>query len=102
MITDSGGFQVFSLGKQVGTVKDGLKGKQKKRYHDTEASCLVRLKEDGAVFRSYRNGERITLTPETSVSCKLLYWSDKQGRDTEEVGRRHYHSFGLAASTGSK
>jgi queuine/archaeosine tRNA-ribosyltransferase len=57
---------VFSLGKQVGTVKDGLKGKQKKRYHK-DASCLVSLKEAGAVFRSYRNGETITLTPESSV-----------------------------------
>jgi len=49
ILTDSGGFQVFSL------------------------APLVSVDEDGAVFRSHLDGARVPMTPETSVEiqCRL-------------------------------
>ncbi len=64
LITDSGGFQVFSLA--YGTVKDELKSKGKKKG-DT---AVVRTTEEGVTFRSYRNGDLIVLTPESSVAAQ--------------------------------
>lgn len=44
----------------------------KKRSGEAEAasegSLLLKLSEDGATFRSYLNGTKITITPESSVS----------------------------------
>lgn len=64
IITDSGGFQVFSLA--YGTVKDELKSKGKKKL-DTG---VLKINEDGVLFRSYRDGQKILLTPETSVQAQ--------------------------------
>ena len=64
VITDSGGFQVFSLA--YGTVKDELKSRGQKK-----GNCSVlKISEDGVLFRSYRNGDKILLTPETSVAAQ--------------------------------
>eukprot|EP01126_Amoeba_proteus_P064811 TRINITY_DN9119_c0_g1_i1.p1 TRINITY_DN9119_c0_g1~~TRINITY_DN9119_c0_g1_i1.p1 ORF type:complete len:299 (-),score=74.11 TRINITY_DN9119_c0_g1_i1:227-1123(-) len=76
MISDSGGFQVFSLGEDVGHVKDGLKGKQKKRYMPNAPPNLVKIKEEGAIFRNYRDGNLITLTPESSVLAQKKIGAD--------------------------
>ena len=64
IITDSGGFQVFSLA--YGTVKDELKSKGKKKL-DTG---VLKINEEGVLFRSYRDGQKILLTPETSVQAQ--------------------------------
>lgn len=64
IITDSGGFQVFSLA--YGTVKDELKSKGKK----TNANSVLKTSEEGVLFRSYRNGDKVLLTPETSVAAQ--------------------------------
>lgn len=64
IITDSGGFQVFSLA--YGTVKDELKSKGKK----VENNSVIKITEDGVLFRSYRNGDKILLTPETSIAAQ--------------------------------
>lgn len=61
LITDSGGFQVFSL--MYGTVKDELKSSGQKKGDN----LILKINEEGVLFRSYRNGDRILLTPETSV-----------------------------------
>ena len=61
LITDSGGFQVFSL--MYGTVKDELKSKGKKIGNN----AVLNIDEDGVTFRSYRDGRLILLTPERSV-----------------------------------
>lgn len=52
VLTDSGGFQIFSLAKQLS------------------------LSEEGAVFRSYTDGRRITLTPELSIEMQGIIGSD--------------------------
>jgi queuine tRNA-ribosyltransferase len=64
IITDSGGFQVFSLA--YGTVKDELKSKGTKKLDNG----VLSITEEGVLFRSYRDGKRILLTPETSVQAQ--------------------------------
>ncbi|HZW60769.1 MAG TPA: tRNA guanosine(34) transglycosylase Tgt [Candidatus Babeliales bacterium] len=64
IITDSGGFQVFSLA--YGTVNDELKSRGQKK-HD---GSVLKITEDGVLFRSYRNGDKILLTPETSIEAQ--------------------------------
>ena len=64
IITDSGGFQVFSLA--FGTVKDELKSKGQKKANNT----VLKISEEGVIFRSYRDGQKITLTPESSVQAQ--------------------------------
>lgn len=61
IITDSGGFQVFSL--MYGGVANELKSKGTKQHDGT----VLRVDETGVVFRSYRDGRAIHLTPESSV-----------------------------------
>jgi queuine tRNA-ribosyltransferase len=61
IITDSGGFQVFSLA--YGSVADELKskGSKKKEGH------VLKINEEGVLFRSYRDGKLVLLTPESSI-----------------------------------
>ncbi len=70
IITDSGGFQVFSLA--YGSVADELKGKGKKHGNNS----VVKITEDGVLFRSYRDGKKILLTPESSVEAQKDFGSD--------------------------
>lgn len=64
IITDSGGFQVFSLA--YGSVADELKG----RGNRSQAGHVVKISEEGVVFRSYRDGKKILFTPENSVEAQ--------------------------------
>ncbi len=64
IITDSGGFQVFSLA--YGTVKDELKSKGQKKANNS----VLKINEEGVTFRSYRDGSKIILTPETSIQAQ--------------------------------
>lgn len=70
IITDSGGFQVFSLA--YGSVADELKSKGTKK----QGGSVVKITEDGVHFRSYRDGRPILLTPETSVSAQKSIGAD--------------------------
>lgn len=70
IITDSGGFQVFSLA--YGSVADELKSKGLKK-HD---KLVTKIAEDGVIFRSYRDGKKILLTPETSVEIQKKLGAD--------------------------
>jgi queuine tRNA-ribosyltransferase len=64
IITDSGGFQVFSLA--YGSVNDELKSRGKKK-HD---GSVLKINEEGVLFRSYRDGSPVLLTPESSVQAQ--------------------------------
>lgn len=64
IITDSGGFQVFSLA--YGSVADELKSRGTKKH----GGSVIKINEEGVLFRSYRDGRKILLTPETSVSAQ--------------------------------
>lgn len=70
IITDSGGFQVFSLA--YGSVADELKSRGAKK---TEGHVL-KISEEGVLFRSYRDGSRVLLTPESSIAAQKDFGAD--------------------------
>lgn len=70
IITDSGGFQVFSLA--YGSVADELKSKGTKK----RGGSVVKITDDGVHFRSYRDGRSVLLTPETSVATQKAIGAD--------------------------
>lgn len=70
IITDSGGFQVFSLA--YGTIKDELKSKGVKQVNNS----VLKISEEGVLFRSYKDGSPILLTPETSIQAQKIFGAD--------------------------
>jgi queuine tRNA-ribosyltransferase len=70
IITDSGGFQVFSMGH--GGVADEIKGRGRR---ETEGAILA-IEEEGVRFRSYVDGTERFLGPETSMSVQAALGSD--------------------------
>ncbi len=71
LLTDSGGFQVFSLGE--GTMANEIKGRTNKGYDNKN---LIRITEDGCVFKSYTDGKTINLTPEYSMEIQRKLGAD--------------------------
>jgi queuine tRNA-ribosyltransferase len=99
MLTDSGGYQIFSMG--YGSVSDEIKGRRNAKldpatpskqsshtsYKGTASrlssasssaapSTLLGLSEMGASFRSYVDGSEMTLTPEASVDIQRRLGAD--------------------------
>src|SRR5580704_340585 len=70
IITDSGGFQVFSLA--YGSVADELKSRGAKKRD----GLVLKISEEGAHFRSYRDGSKVLLTPETSIQTQKALGAD--------------------------
>lgn len=70
IITDSGGFQVFSLA--YGSVANELKGQGKNK----QEGSVIKISEEGVIFRSYRNGDMIHLTPESCVEAQKKLGAD--------------------------
>jgi queuine tRNA-ribosyltransferase len=64
IITDSGGFQVFSLA--YGSVADELKSRGTKK----QDGMVIKITEEGVLFRSYRDGKKVFLTPESSIEAQ--------------------------------
>jgi queuine tRNA-ribosyltransferase len=77
IITDSGGFQVFSMGH--GTVADEIKGRAAgggKGGSRESAGAILAIEEDGVRFRSYLDGRIRSLTPELSMAIQAALGSD--------------------------
>ena len=70
LITDSGGFQVFSLA--YGSVHDELKSSGKKKGD----GAVLKITEEGVTFRSYRDGTKVLLTPESSIQTQKALGAD--------------------------
>ena len=70
MLTDSGGFQIFSLGH--GTEAEEIKSRGAHR----QTRLLQKLNEEGATFRSPRDGAYHTLTPESSIRIQQKLGAD--------------------------
>jgi len=70
MFTDSGGFQVFSLG--YGSVDSEIKGAKQLESKKT----LLKLTEEGAQFKSYIDGKVVMLTPELSMKIQMDLGAD--------------------------
>ena len=71
IITDSGGFQVFSMGH--GTVADEIKGRQ---AHGERTGSILEIAEEGVRFRSYLDGSEQFMAPETSMEIQAALHSD--------------------------
>lgn len=82
-ITDSGGFQVFSLCH--GSVFEELSskgelkragGSKNRHYRNDMGKDAVKVSEEGVVFRSYRDGSKFLLTPESTVQAQKKIGAD--------------------------
>jgi queuine tRNA-ribosyltransferase len=69
IITDSGGYQVFSMGH--GSVAEEIK-----RRRDRRTSMIVAIEEKGVRFRSYLDGRERFMGPETSMEAQAKLGSD--------------------------
>ena len=69
IITDSGGFQVFSMGH--GSVAEEIK----RRRGETK-SRILSIDEGGVAFRSYTDGSKRFMGPETSMEVQAALGSD--------------------------
>eukprot|EP00559_Dactyliosolen_fragilissimus_P002953 CAMPEP_0184862576 /NCGR_PEP_ID=MMETSP0580-20130426/7026_1 /TAXON_ID=1118495 /ORGANISM="Dactyliosolen fragilissimus" /LENGTH=255 /DNA_ID=CAMNT_0027360509 /DNA_START=407 /DNA_END=1171 /DNA_ORIENTATION=- len=87
LITDSGGFQVFSLA--YGSVQESLdtQGELKRanikntrksgqNMKNADGGPPVKVTENGVFFKSYRDGRKILLTPESTVQAQKSYGAD--------------------------
>lgn len=70
LITDSGGFQVFSLAH--GGVANEVKGSGRSGDHGSK----VEITEEGARFQSPRDGAELFISPEVSMSVQAQLGSD--------------------------
>ncbi|MCA9344332.1 tRNA guanosine(34) transglycosylase Tgt [Candidatus Saccharibacteria bacterium] len=76
--TDSGGFQVFSLGmaykKGIDAVAHSSKGDAKQAT--SSGSQLAKVDDDGVSFRSHLDGSRLRMTPESSMQLQWQIGAD--------------------------
>jgi queuine tRNA-ribosyltransferase len=71
LITDSGGFQVFSLAH--GGVANEVKGSGRP---GGEHGSVLSIDEEGVRFRSYRDGAELFISPEVSMRIQAALGSD--------------------------
>jgi queuine tRNA-ribosyltransferase len=71
IITDSGGFQVFSMGH--GGVADEIKGRRRGQQSN---GSILEIAEPGVRFRSYVDGSERFMGPETSMEVQAALGSD--------------------------
>jgi queuine tRNA-ribosyltransferase len=80
IITDSGGFQVFSMGH--GTVSDEIKSRARHGRtfgvptHPVRAGAILSIEETGVRFRSYMDGGERFISPEDSMAVQAALRSD--------------------------
>ena len=80
-MTDSGGFQVFSLGfgRDLGVGKHSIKyypGKVERAIEKGNQPNHVRMTEEGVHFRSPMTGDELFLSPETSIAIQQQIGAD--------------------------
>lgn len=70
MLTDSGGYQVFAM--QHGSVSEDTSGVKRA----TTKQSLLKITEEGATFRSYKDGAKLFLSPEKAMSIQRQLGAD--------------------------
>ncbi|MCL4360714.1 tRNA guanosine(34) transglycosylase Tgt [Patescibacteria group bacterium] len=81
LISDSGGFQAFSLGlgleHGVGKIADIFPDEEKRTINFAKtAKSLVHVDPDGVTFRSHVDGRKLRLTPESSIRIQEALGTD--------------------------
>jgi tRNA-guanine transglycosylase len=71
IVTDSGGFQVFSLAH--GNVAEEIKGSGRR---GEGRGAIIEIEEEGVRFRSYRDGAERYISPEVSMEVQAALGSD--------------------------
>jgi queuine tRNA-ribosyltransferase len=78
IFTDSGGFQIFSLGmaykKGIDATSHSTKGDADLAKHSS--SQLAKVTDDGAFFRSHIDGSSLSMTPESSMELQHKIGAD--------------------------
>jgi queuine tRNA-ribosyltransferase len=74
IVTDSGGFQVFSMGH--GNVADEIKGRSAQSGGGERDGAILGISEEGVRFRSYVDGAERFLSPEGSMEVQAALRSD--------------------------
>jgi queuine tRNA-ribosyltransferase len=76
--TDSGGFQVFSLGmaykKGIDLTSHSRKGDAAQAVHS--AGQLAKVSDEGVTFRSHLDGAKLVMTPESSMELQHQIGAD--------------------------
>lgn len=81
ILTDSGGFQVFSLGASidhgVGKVASIFPGEEvRTKLRKPTGSGMVKVREEGVEFKSHIDGSRHWFTPEKSIEVQRYLGAD--------------------------
>lgn len=78
IITDSGGFQVFSLANACAEEEGRELKSRRKRNQDSETGrgTVLSVSEHGVRFRSYLDHREIFLSPESTVDAQKAFGSD--------------------------
>jgi len=79
LLSDSGGFQVFSLAQRARnktTISHSATQKRTASVRGDEEPLVEKIDEDGVVFRSVYDGQKIAFTPETSMDFQRIIGAD--------------------------
>ncbi|MBL4589532.1 MAG: tRNA guanosine(34) transglycosylase Tgt [Alphaproteobacteria bacterium] len=71
ILTDSGGFQIYSMGEGVNA--DEIKCRNNK---SNRKPSLNKITEEGATFRSYKDGSKLFLSPESAMEIQRKLGAD--------------------------
>ena len=76
--TDSGGFQVFSLGVAYKKGIDAVAHTEKGKADNAKASAkqLAKVDDEGVTFRSHLDGQTLRMTPESSMQLQWQIGAD--------------------------
>lgn len=80
IMTDSGGFQVFSLGvaleHEVGKLLKEHDSGELRMVNESQRPRLNKITEEGVIFQSHLDGSKHILTPERSIQIQLNLGTD--------------------------
>ncbi len=76
MLTDSGGFQVFSLGHGADSNELIARNKVGGKTNVTRKKSLLKITEEGTYFKSYKTGEKLFLSPEIAMDIQRQLGAD--------------------------
>ena len=78
IFTDSGGFQIFSLGmaykKGIDAISHSQKGDSSQAVHSS--TQLVKVTDEGINFRSHLDGSKLSMTPESCMELQHQIGAD--------------------------